>query len=65
MYFAKPLILAGLAGLAQAQSVTPSGFTPAASNKLDVFFNSTMIKTPGEVLAKAGRSAVTAIGVPS
>jgi hypothetical protein len=40
--------------VAQAQSVTPSGFTPSASSKLDVFFNSTMVMTPGQMLSKAG-----------
>jgi hypothetical protein len=55
MHFTTPLLVAALAYSAQAQSVTPSKFTPAASNKLDVFFNSTMVKTPGEVLPKAGQ----------
>ncbi|KAF3053983.1 hypothetical protein E8E11_003008 [Didymella keratinophila] len=35
-----------MVSLAQAQSVTPSGFAPSASSKLDVFFNTTMVMTP-------------------
>lgn len=54
MYFVSSLLVAALAGLAQAQSVTPSGFTPSASSKLDVIFNSTMVMTPGQMLSKAG-----------
>lgn len=56
MQLGSSLLLAVLAGLAQAQSVTPSGFTPSASSKLDVFFNSTMVTTPGQVLSKTGKN---------
>ena len=64
MYTASSLIVAALAGLAQAQSVTPAGFTPSASSKLDVFFNSTMVMTPGQILSKAGKQVSLTIGSP-
>jgi hypothetical protein len=56
MYFTTSLVAAALAAFTQAQSVTPSGFTPSASSKLDVIFNSTMVMTPGQMLTKAGKS---------
>ncbi|KAJ4993539.1 hypothetical protein SVAN01_01087 [Stagonosporopsis vannaccii] len=63
MYLATSLFVAGLASLAHAQSVTPAGFTPSANSKLDVFFNSTMVKTPGEILAKADTASQPKIAV--
>ncbi|KAL5115611.1 hypothetical protein ACEQ8H_006498 [Pleosporales sp. CAS-2024a] len=42
-----------LAGMVHAQSQTPKGFKPSANTKLDVFFNTTSVKTPGELLSKA------------
>lgn len=65
MYLTASLFIAGLAGLAQAQSVTPSGFTPSASSKLDIFFNSTMVMTPGQVLAKAGMQILHTLALSS
>ncbi|KZM19953.1 uncharacterized protein EKO05_0010008 [Ascochyta rabiei] len=63
MHFASSLLIAALAGLVQAQSVTPSGFTPIASSKLDVFFNTTMVMTPGQVLSKAETATQPKIAV--
>ena len=54
MLFTSTILIAAMASLAQSQSVTPSGFTPSASSKLDVFFNTTMVMTPGQMLSKAG-----------
>jgi hypothetical protein len=54
MLFTSSILIAALVSLAQAQSVTPSGFKPSANSKLDVFFNATMVMTPGQVLSKAG-----------
>jgi hypothetical protein len=51
MYFSTSVLVAGLIGLAQAQ--VPSGFTPQATTKLEVIFNSTMVNTAGQQLAKA------------
>ncbi|CAG5160394.1 uncharacterized protein ALTATR162_LOCUS5808 [Alternaria atra] len=51
MYFSTSVFVAGLIGLAQAQ--VPSGFTPQATTKLEVIFNSTMVNTAGQQLAKA------------
>ncbi|KAJ8110417.1 hypothetical protein OPT61_g6737 [Boeremia exigua] len=65
MYFASSLLVAGLAGLAQAQSVTPAGFTPPANNKLDLYFNSTMVKLPGQLLAKADTASQPKLAVSS
>ncbi|KAJ4347741.1 hypothetical protein N0V95_005143 [Ascochyta clinopodiicola] len=65
MHFASSLLIAALAGLVQAQSVTPSGFTPSAKAKLDVFFNSTMVMTPGQVLSKAETATQPKIAVAS
>lgn len=52
MLFSASFVVAALVGIAQAQ--TPQGFTPAVNTKLEVMFNSTAVKTPGERLAKAG-----------
>ncbi|CAN9091378.1 PEBP-like protein [Alternaria alternata] len=51
MYFSTSVLVAGLVSLAQAQ--VPSGFTPQAATKLEVIFNSTMVNTAGQQLAKA------------
>ena len=51
MYLSTSVLVAALASLAHAQ--TPSGFKPQAETKLDVIFNSTMVNTPGQQLAKA------------
>jgi hypothetical protein len=56
MYFSTSVLVAGLVGLAQAQ--VPSGFTPQATTKLEVIFNSTMVSTAGQQLAKAGKSQI-------
>jgi hypothetical protein len=61
MYIASSLLVAALAtgAIAQkapspsGQAVTPKGFTPAVDTKLELFFNTTSVKTPGELLAKA------------
>ncbi|KAL1799131.1 hypothetical protein ACET3X_003168 [Alternaria dauci] len=51
MYFSTSVLVAGLVSLAQAQ--VPSGFTPEAATRLEVIFNSTMVNTAGQQLAKA------------
>lgn len=51
MLFTSSFLLAILAGAAHAQ--TPQGFRPAATKLLDVIFNSTTVKTPGQLLTKA------------
>jgi hypothetical protein len=51
MHFSTSVLVAGLFGLAQAQ--VPSGFTPQATTKLEVIFNTTMVQTAGQQLAKA------------
>ncbi|CAN9081483.1 unnamed protein product [Alternaria alternata] len=51
MYFSTSVLVAGLVSLAQAQ--VPSGFTPQAATKLEVIFNSTMVNTAGQQLAKS------------
>jgi hypothetical protein len=67
MYIASSLLVAALAtgAIAQkatstgqtttptGQAVTPKGFTPSVNTKLELFFNTTSVKTPGELLAKA------------
>jgi hypothetical protein len=53
MYLASSIVVAALASIAQAQAQTPKGFTPSVNTKLDVIFNSTTVKTPGELLSKA------------
>ncbi|KAF1928362.1 PEBP-like protein [Didymella exigua CBS 183.55] len=65
MLFTSSVLIAALASLAQAQSVTPSGFTPSASNKLDIFFNSTMVMTPGQMLTKAETASQPKIALSS
>jgi hypothetical protein len=52
MYFSTPVLVAALASIAHAQ--TPPSFTPQVNTKLEVIFNSTMVNTGGEQLAKAG-----------
>jgi RecA/RadA recombinase len=53
MYISASLLIAALAGIAHAE--TPAGFTPQVNTKLDVMFNSTMVNTGGEQLAKNGK----------
>jgi hypothetical protein len=55
MYITSSIVVAALASIAQAQAQaqTPKGFTPSVNTKLDVIFNSTTVKTPGELLSKA------------
>jgi hypothetical protein len=53
MYFSASVVLAALASIAYAQ--TPSGFAPQVDTKLEVIFNSTMVNTPGQQMAKAGK----------
>lgn len=50
-FFSTSVLVAGLVGLAQAQ--VPSGFTPQATAKLEVMFNTTVFETAGQQLAKA------------
>lgn len=54
MLFTSSILVAVLAGIAQAQ--TPSGFSPASNTKLDVLFNTTAVNTPGQQLTKQGES---------
>ncbi|KAJ4330754.1 hypothetical protein N0V87_009734 [Didymella glomerata] len=63
MLFTSTILIAAMASLAQSQSVTPSGFTPSASSKLDVFFNTTMVMTPGQMLSKAETASQPRIAV--
>ncbi|ORX96968.1 phosphatidylethanolamine-binding protein [Clohesyomyces aquaticus] len=51
MLFTTLLSAAALVGVSLAQ--TPQGFTPSVNTKLDVIFNSTVVKKPGELLTKA------------
>lgn len=51
MYISSSLVVAALASMAHAQ--TPRGFTPAVNTKLELFFNTTSVRTPGELLPKA------------
>jgi hypothetical protein len=61
MYIASSLLVAALATGAFAQgnggkggqATTPKGFTPSVNTKLELFFNTTSVKTPGELLPKA------------
>jgi phosphatidylethanolamine-binding protein (PEBP) family uncharacterized protein len=54
MYITSSFVLAAVASMVHAQSAqTPKGFTPAAMTKLELFFNTTSVKTPGELLPKA------------
>ena len=65
MYFSTSLLFAATAiGVAQAQGVTPSGFTPAAKMQLDVIFNSTKVDTPGKLLSKAATVAEPQLALP-
>ncbi|KAF2024530.1 PEBP-like protein [Setomelanomma holmii] len=51
MYITSALLLAAGAGIAHAQT-TPKGFTPSTNTKLEVFFNSASVATPGQLLSK-------------
>lgn len=53
MLFTSSLLVAALVGVAQAQ--TPKGFTPSVEKQLDVLYNGTAVKKPGELLTKAGK----------
>jgi hypothetical protein len=59
MYFTASLLVAVVAGgacaqkSANGQAVTPKGFEPSVNTKLELFFNTTSVKTPGELLSKA------------
>jgi hypothetical protein len=57
MHITSTILVAALASLAHAQqAATPKGFSPSVNTKLDVTFNSTSVKTPGELLSKASTS---------
>jgi phosphatidylethanolamine-binding protein (PEBP) family uncharacterized protein len=56
MYITSSLVVAALASCAIAQAQTPRGFTPSVNTKLELFFNTTSVKTPGELLSKASMS---------
>ncbi|OAL04435.1 PEBP-like protein [Phaeosphaeriaceae sp. SRC1lsM3a] len=53
MYITSSMVVAALASCAIAQAQTPKGFTPSVNTKLEVLFNTTSVKTPGELLSKA------------
>jgi phosphatidylethanolamine-binding protein (PEBP) family uncharacterized protein len=53
MYISSSIAVVALASMAYAQSQTPKGFKPAVDTKLELFFNTTSVKTPGELLPKA------------
>lgn len=53
MYITSSMVVAALASCAVAQAQTPKGFTPSVNTKLELFFNSTSVKTAGELLSKA------------
>jgi hypothetical protein len=57
MLFTSSLLIAAVVGAAQAQ--TPKGFTPAVTKQLDVLYNGTAVKIPGELLSKAGKPIST------
>ncbi|KAI4627678.1 hypothetical protein J4E80_001812 [Alternaria sp. BMP 0032] len=63
MHFIPSVLVAGLVGLAQAQ--VPSGFTPQATTKLEVIFNSTMVNTVGQQLAKASAATQPQLALSS
>ncbi|PVH99266.1 PEBP-like protein [Periconia macrospinosa] len=63
MYFSSSVVVAILAGIAQAQ--TPQGFKPEVKNKLDVMFNSTMVSKPGQLLSKAETASAPQIAASS
>ncbi|KAF2702833.1 PEBP-like protein [Pleomassaria siparia CBS 279.74] len=63
MLFAPSLLVVALVGAVQAQ--TPSGFKPAAQKQLDVIYNSTSVKTPGELLSKAATANQPQIALPA
>jgi hypothetical protein len=59
MHFPASLFVAAIIGLAQAQ--TPSGFKPQIEPKLEVIFNSTMVKTAGQQLTESGEHCRVAL----
>ncbi|KAF2685326.1 PEBP-like protein [Lentithecium fluviatile CBS 122367] len=61
MHFSSSVFIAALVGIAQAQ--TPEGFKPSVNTKLDVMFNSTAVKTPGELLSKQTTSTQPRIAI--
>ena len=66
MHFSTSFLVAAAAvGLAQAQGVTPSGFTPAAKTQLDLIFNSTKVEKPGQMLSKAACASEPQLALPS
>lgn len=56
MRLSAAIIVAGVVGIAQAQ--TPQGFKPAVNTNLELLFNTTKVTKPGEMLTKAGMSAL-------
>ncbi|KAF2021326.1 PEBP-like protein [Aaosphaeria arxii CBS 175.79] len=61
--FTSTVFLLALAGIARAQ--TPQGFTPSVNTKLDVFFNSTSVATPGQRLKKATTASQPQLALPA
>ncbi|KAF2871246.1 phosphatidylethanolamine-binding protein [Massariosphaeria phaeospora] len=59
MLFTSSFLIAVVVSIAQAQ--TPEGFTPVVSTKLDVVFNSTAVRTSGQLLTKAGTASAPQI----
>ncbi|KAF1918703.1 phosphatidylethanolamine-binding protein [Ampelomyces quisqualis] len=59
------LVVAALASCAIGQAQTPQGFTPSVNTKLEVFFNSNSVKTPGELLSKATTTTEPQLAISS
>lgn len=63
MHFSASILVVVLAGIARAQ--TPRGFQPSVNTKLDVMFNSTTVRTPGELLSKQTTSSAPQLAISS
>ncbi|KAH7135027.1 phosphatidylethanolamine-binding protein [Dendryphion nanum] len=59
MFFASSVLVAALVSIVQAQ--TPSGFEPSVKTQLNVFFNSTAVSSPGQLLTKAATASAPQI----
>jgi hypothetical protein len=58
MHITQAVLVAVVASIAHGQTV-PKGFTPTTNSKLELFFNSTSVTTPGQLLSKASASLQT------
>ncbi|KAH7071373.1 phosphatidylethanolamine-binding protein [Paraphoma chrysanthemicola] len=64
MHFNSAILVAAVACTACAQTV-PRGFTPTTNTKLEVFFNSTSVNTPGQLLSKATTATEPKLAISS